>query len=125
MNILSMNCNLYGHDAAAAIVCDGELVAAVEEERFTRQKHDGSFPLHAVDYCLTSAGLGFDKIDLIAWPGRPFWSGPESALAHVDLATVLKLRAGGGVRARSVAHKIVLDAALSVGLAPNLRLNKR
>jgi carbamoyltransferase len=125
MNILSLNCTAYGHDSAAAIVCDGELVAAVEEERLTRRKHDGSFPLRAVDYCLSVSGLEFHKIDVIAWPGRPFRSGPASALAHMDFSSVMQLQAEGGARVRSVAHKIALDAALSVRLAPNIGLDKR
>ncbi|HET7033291.1 MAG TPA: carbamoyltransferase N-terminal domain-containing protein, partial [Casimicrobiaceae bacterium] len=45
------------HDAAAALVCDGEIVAAAQEERFTRKKHDSSFPRHALDYCLAEAGV--------------------------------------------------------------------
>ena len=49
------------HDSAAALVVDGELVAAAQEERFTRKKHDARFPKHAVDYCLKEemvAGIG-------------------------------------------------------------------
>ena len=45
------------HDAAAALVVDGRIVAAAQEERFTRRKHDASFPRHAVDYCLRPGGL--------------------------------------------------------------------
>jgi carbamoyltransferase len=45
------------HDSAAAVVQDGQLVAAAQEERFTRIKHDHNFPKHAVDYCLQEAGL--------------------------------------------------------------------
>ena len=45
------------HDSAAALVVDGEVVAAAQEERSTRKKHDEGFPQHAVDYCLQAAGL--------------------------------------------------------------------
>ena len=45
------------HDSAAALLCDGELIAAAQEERFTRKKHDAAFPRHAVEYCLHEAGL--------------------------------------------------------------------
>ena len=45
------------HDSAAALVIDGEIVAAAQEERFTRIKHDYRFPQHAIDYCLDEAGL--------------------------------------------------------------------
>ena len=46
----------YYHDAAAALVVDGEIVAAAQEERFTRVKHDASFPTNAIRYCLDEAG---------------------------------------------------------------------
>ena len=45
------------HDSAAALVVDGEIVAAAQEERFTRKKHDDGFPQNAIDYCLQEAGL--------------------------------------------------------------------
>jgi carbamoyltransferase len=55
MNILGISC--YFHDAAAALVRDGEIIAAAEEERFTRKKHDYEFPQHAIDFCLKTGGL--------------------------------------------------------------------
>jgi carbamoyltransferase len=57
-----------GHDAAAALVVDGELIAACEEERFTREKHTGRFPRRAIDYCLREGGVGdVRELDLIAY----------------------------------------------------------
>ena len=58
----------YYHDSAACLVRDGEIVAAAQEERFTRKKHDPGFPHCAIDYCLREAGLKFDlvKVDLRA-----------------------------------------------------------
>jgi carbamoyltransferase len=55
-----------GHDSAAALVVDGEIVAAAAEERFTRRKHTGEFPVNAINYCLSTAGLSIDEIDEIA-----------------------------------------------------------
>src|ERR1700723_2781703 len=55
-----------GMDAAAALVIDGELVAAAEEERFTGSKHTPHFPIHAIRYCLQEAGISFDEIDELA-----------------------------------------------------------
>src|SRR5262245_17149599 len=55
-----------GHDSAAALIIDGELVAAAAEERFTRRKHTGDFPVHAIHSCLATAGLAPDAIDEIA-----------------------------------------------------------
>ena len=55
-----------GHDSAAALVIDGEIVAAAAEERFTLRKHTGEFPLNAINYCLSTAGITMDDIDEIA-----------------------------------------------------------
>ena len=59
------------HDAAAALVADGEIVAAAQEERFTRKKHDSRFPRHALEYCLAEAGIGLDQVDLVAFYDKP------------------------------------------------------
>jgi len=59
------------HDSAAALVQDGEIIAAAQEERFTRKKHDARFPAHAVDYCLSEAGVSLDGIDYVAFYDKP------------------------------------------------------
>ncbi|MFJ8593449.1 carbamoyltransferase [Streptomyces sp. NPDC093598] len=58
---------LYGHDSSAALVIDGELVAAVEEERLNREKKTSSFPVNAMRWCLESAGISFDDVDTFAF----------------------------------------------------------
>ena len=60
------------HDSAAALIIDGEIIAAAQEERFTRKKHDPSYPDNAINYCLSEAGLTLDKIDYIAFYDSPF-----------------------------------------------------
>jgi carbamoyltransferase len=60
------------HDAAAALVCDGQIVAAAQEERFSRKKHDSRFPRQALQYCLSEAGIGLDEVDLVAFYDKPF-----------------------------------------------------
>jgi carbamoyltransferase len=60
------------HDSAAALICDGEVIAAAQEERFTRKKHDAGFPFHAVRYCLESAGLRNDQLDSVVFFEKPF-----------------------------------------------------
>jgi len=60
------------HDSAAALLVDGKLVAAAQEERFTRKKHDARFPQQAVDYCLQHAGIGFKDVDYVAFYDKPF-----------------------------------------------------
>jgi carbamoyltransferase len=69
MNILGVSC--YYHDAAAALLVDGELAAAAEEERFTRKKHDSSFPKHAIDFCLKQANLTADDLDYVVFYEKP------------------------------------------------------
>ncbi|MFJ1991888.1 carbamoyltransferase family protein [Streptomyces asiaticus] len=61
---------LVGHDAAAALVIDGEVVAAVEEERLSRVKKTSDFPVHAITWCLNSAGVDLDQVDVFAFPWR-------------------------------------------------------
>ena len=60
------------HDSAAALVEDGRIVAAAQEERFTRKKHDPSFPHHAIAYCLAEAGARLDDLDHVVFYDKPF-----------------------------------------------------
>ena len=59
------------HDAAAALVIDGDIVAAVQEERFTRKKHDLALPVNAIDYCLKEANIGKEEVDIVAFYDNP------------------------------------------------------
>src|SRR5688500_16470053 len=70
MRILGVSA--YYHDAAAALVVDGSIVAAAQEERFTRRKHDARFPRNAIDFCLNYGGLKVPDIDLVAFYDKPF-----------------------------------------------------
>ena len=69
MNILGISA--YYHDSAACLVHDGDIVAAAQEERFTRKKHDFSFPKHAVDFCLGEAGIAPTDLDIVAFYDKP------------------------------------------------------
>ncbi len=69
MYILGISC--YYHDAAAALLQDGLLVAAAEEERFTRIKHDYGFPTHAIDFCLRQAGITAQDLDYVVFYEKP------------------------------------------------------
>ena len=60
------------HDAAAALVEDGRIVAAAQEERFSRRKHDSNFPRNAIQYCLQMSGGGLDQVDFVAFYDKPF-----------------------------------------------------
>ena len=68
-NILGISA--YYHDAAAAVLRDGELVAAAQEERFTRKKHDPGFPRHAIEYCLEESGLKIGDLDRVVFYDKP------------------------------------------------------
>src|SRR5690349_9914461 len=70
MNILGISC--YFHDAAAALLTDGMLVAAAEEERFTRKKHDYEFPQNAIDFCLKAGCLKSADLDYVVFFEKPF-----------------------------------------------------
>ncbi|MBI2227714.1 MAG: carbamoyltransferase [Deltaproteobacteria bacterium] len=70
MNILGISC--YFHDASAALLRDGQLIAAAEEERFTRKKHDYEFPQNAIDFCLGVGGLKAADLDYVVFFEKPF-----------------------------------------------------
>jgi len=69
MYILGISC--YYHDAAACLIKDGIIIAAAEEERFTRVKHDNSFPINAINYCMKQAGISANKISYIGFYEKP------------------------------------------------------
>ena len=69
MNILGISC--FYHDSAAALLTDGDITAAAQEERFTRKKHDPSFPSNAVDYCLSAGNISSDQLDYIVFYEKP------------------------------------------------------
>jgi len=69
MNILGVSA--YYHDAAAALLSEGRLIAAAQEERFTRKKHDPSFPRHAIRYCLREGGVPLSRLDYVVFYEKP------------------------------------------------------
>lgn len=70
MRILGISA--FYHDSAVALVEDGRIIAAAQEERFTRKKHDSSFPSHAVQYCLEEGGVGVAEMDWVVFYDKPF-----------------------------------------------------
>ncbi|MGB3264426.1 MAG: carbamoyltransferase [Microcoleus sp.] len=69
MNILGISA--YYHDSAAALICDGEIIAAAQEERFSRKKHDARFPKNAIAYCLKEANIELREVDRIVFYDKP------------------------------------------------------
>ena len=69
MKILGLSC--YYHDSAASIIVDNEIIAAVQEERFTRQKHTPKFPINSIKYCLEETGLKIQELDAVVFYDKP------------------------------------------------------
>jgi carbamoyltransferase len=72
MRTAILGISAYYHDSAAALLVDGRIVAAAQEERFTRRRHDASFPIHACRFVLEEAGIAFDELSAVAFYDKPF-----------------------------------------------------
>ena len=83
MYILGISC--YYHDAAAALLKDGIVVAAAEEERFTRKKHDSSFPINAINYCLKEAGIEGKCLDYVGFYEKPILKFERLLSQHLEM----------------------------------------
>ena len=69
MHILGISA--FYHDSAACLIRDGEIIAAAQEERFSREKHDPGFPVNAINYCLSEAKISAEKLDCVAFYDKP------------------------------------------------------
>ena len=83
-NILGISA--FYHDSAACLVVDGEIVAAAQEERFTRTKHDQNFPVHALRYCLREAGITADELDYVGFYDKPLLKFDRLLETYLDYA---------------------------------------
>jgi carbamoyltransferase len=108
MNILGINA--YHGNASAALVCDGKLVAAVEEERFNRVKYAAGFPAAAIRYCLQEAGITVSEIDHIAVPRNPY------ARLGTKLWYAIRMPSFARERARVLTKFTAIPAALAAAL---------
>src|ERR1700681_1241760 len=84
MRILGISA--FYHDSAAALIDDGRIVAAAQEERFTRRKHDASFPHNAIAYCLEEAGIAADRLDHVVFYDKPFLKFERLLETYIALA---------------------------------------
>jgi carbamoyltransferase len=82
MYVLGISC--FYHDASAALLKDGKIVVAVQEERFTRKKHDISFPINAVEYCLKSQDITIDDIDYVGFYEKPLLKFERMLYQHLQ-----------------------------------------
>src|SRR3989338_4014105 len=83
MYVLGISC--FYHDASAALLKDGKIVAAVQEERFTRKKHDISFPKNAIEYCLKSQNISIKDIDYIGFYEKPLLKFERVLYQHLEI----------------------------------------
>ena len=109
MNILGINA--YHGNASAALVCDGRLIAAVEEERFNRVKYAAGFPVAAIRYCLKEGGLRLSDIDHVAVPRNPY------ARLATKLFYALRMPSFARERIRVISKFTGIPAALAVEAA--------
>lgn len=84
MKILGLSA--YYHDSAAALVIDGQIIAAAQEERFSRKKHDARFPSHAIGYCLSERNLSIDELDYIVFYDKPLLKFERLLETYIALA---------------------------------------
>jgi len=86
MNLLGISA--FYHDSAACLVQDGKIISAAQEERFTRKKHDSSFPLNAINFCLQNSGLEVQDIDYVAYYDKPFLTFERILETYLSFAPV-------------------------------------
>jgi carbamoyltransferase len=84
MNILGISA--FYHDSAACLVVDGEIIAAAQEERFTRVKHDHNFPVNAARYCLKEAGIRAEQLDYVGFYDKPLLKFDRLLETYLDYA---------------------------------------
>ena len=84
--MLILGISAFYHDSAAVLLDDGAIVAAAQEERFTRKKHDSSYPRNAIDYCLQEAGIDLNAVDYVAFYDKPFLKFERLLETYVALA---------------------------------------
>jgi carbamoyltransferase len=103
------------HDSAAALVVDGRIVAAAQEERFTRRKHDADFPKHAVEYCLRTAGLTVADLDHVVYYEKPLLKFERLLETYLAVAPA-GLRSFFHAAPQWVHEKLQLTRVLNAGL---------
>ena len=86
MHILGISA--FYHDSAAALIKDGAIIAAAQEERFTRKKHDPRFPKHAAEYCLAEAGITANELDHVVFYDKPFLTFDRLLMTYLTIAPV-------------------------------------
>ena len=110
MRILGISA--FYHDSAAALVVDGKIVAAAQEERFTRKKHDANFPGNAIAYCLKEAGVSLGEVDHVVFYDKPFIKFErliETYLSFAPKRFHLLQQGHAGMAQREAVPKVTVD----------------
>ena len=84
MNILGISC--FYHDSAACLVQNGDIIAAAQEERFSRKKHDPRFPVNAIEYCLEEGGIEVNGLDYVVFYDKPFLTFERLLMSYLTVA---------------------------------------
>ena len=84
MNILGVSC--FYHDSATCLIQNGNILAAAQEERFTRKKHDPRFPQNAVIYCLKEAGISAQDLEYVVFYDKPFLTFERLLMSYLTVA---------------------------------------
>jgi carbamoyltransferase len=92
MSTCILGVSAYYHDSAACLLRDGEIVAAAQEERFTRKKHDARFPVQAVRYCLSAGGIALTELQAVAFYDKPLRAYPNNPAARKAIRAHAKCR---------------------------------
>lgn len=112
------------HDAAAALIKNGDIIAAAQEERFTRRKHDSSIPWNAMDYCLKEAKIEADELDAVVYYDNPFLTMGRFVqnlrYAGKDNANLLKLSLESLVSRKMWIHQMLVDRLGRLGIENKL-----
>ena len=98
-SIYILGISAFYHDSAACLVKDGKITAAAQEERFTRKKHDLSFPINAVNYCLSEAGITSQELSFVGFYEKPFIKFERllfTYFAYAPIGILSFLKAPGG-----------------------------
>ena len=127
MNIIGISA--YFHDSAACLIVDGEIIAAAQEERFTRKKHDASFPRFAIEFCLNKSGLVGSDIDYIVFYEKPIVKFDRIFLKVFWSQSPLGFSSFSGSFTSWVKDKLFIKSSilesLSLCLAGNIDWNKK
>jgi carbamoyltransferase len=111
-------------DTSSCIVCDGQVIAAAQEERFSRRKNDSAVPLASTEFCLQRAGLRLSQVDVLAIPRVPFRTGPDSVYGQIDASFFQRLHEIGAIPRSSLFHKRVIDLAMHAGIRYNWAIDR-